>query len=165
MFSATIFLTAGESSLETGAGSFIVSTTLTSSVLGFSIIGSSSILSTIGLGSDFFSTAAAPSAIAPKIAPTSTVSPSFTLISVSCPDAGAGTSNVTLSVSNSSKGSSMETASPILLYHRAIVASVTDSPNDGTFISTLIIILYVFIRLKPSQSTFFAVFDVYSLGQ
>ena len=48
LFSATIFLTAGESSLETEAGSFIVSTSLTSSTLGFSIIGSSSIVSTVG---------------------------------------------------------------------------------------------------------------------
>ena len=66
------------------------------------------------------------------------MSPSLTLISVSCPVAGAGTSKVTLSVSNSNNGSSTVTGSPIFLYHLAIVASVTDSPSDGTCISVAV---------------------------
>src|SRR5690242_20662670 len=80
----------------------------------------------------------APSLIWPSTAPTATVSPSFAAISASTPAAGAGTSIVTLSVSSSTKGSSTVTASPGFLNHLPMVASVTDSPRDGTRISVMI---------------------------
>src|SRR5690606_31070603 len=86
----------------------------------------------------FGAAAAAPSPIVPSTAPTSTVSPSCTVISASVPDAGAGTSSVTLSVSSSSSGSSAATASPAFLNHLPTVASVTDSPSVGTLISVAI---------------------------
>ena len=85
----------------------------------------------------------APSPIEPKSAPTSTVSPSLTTTSANTPALCAGTSMVTLSVSNSHSGSSIATASPGFLYHCAIVASVTDSPNVGTRISLAIFFLHL----------------------
>ena len=64
--------------------------------------------------------------------PTSTVSPSFTLIEERIPLKGEGTSTLTLSVSNYTNGSSESTTSPTCLSHLETVASVTDSPKDGT---------------------------------
>src|SRR5262245_20438249 len=81
---------------------------------------------------------AAPSPIVPRTAPTATVSPDFTAISARTPDAGAGTSTVTLSVSSSTRGSSALTASPACLNHWPTVASTTDSPKLGTLISIAI---------------------------
>src|SRR5262245_49177437 len=81
---------------------------------------------------------AAPSPIVPRTAPTATVSPDFTAISARTPDAGAGTSTVTLSVSSSTRGSSAATASPACLNHWPTVASTTDSPKLGTLISVAI---------------------------
>ena len=68
----------------------------------------------------------------PNKEPTSTVSPSLTFIDDSVPAKGDGTSILTLSVSNSTSGSSESTSSPTCLSHLATVASVTDSPKDGT---------------------------------
>src|SRR5262249_26670465 len=76
-----------------------------------------------------------PSLMAPSRAPTATVSPCLTAISESTPEAGAGTSTVTLSVSSSTKGSAAETASPACLNHWPTVASTIDSPRFGTRIS------------------------------
>ena len=95
------------------------------------------------LGSSFFAGAAlslatAPSSNSPKIAPTSTLSPSPTAILTITPSAGALTSNVTLSVSSSTIGSSAFTASPSFLSHCATVASATDSPSVGTTICVII---------------------------
>jgi len=56
--------------------------------------------------------AAAPSPITPSTAPTSTVLPASTRISLSVPAAGANTSSVTLSVSSSRSGSSTFIGSP-----------------------------------------------------
>ncbi len=81
--------------------------------------------------------APAPSLIAPRRAPTATVSPSLTATSVSTPAAGAGTSMVTLSVSSSTSGSSTATVSPAFLNHLPMVASVTDLPRVGTRISAM----------------------------
>src|SRR4051812_49514341 len=81
---------------------------------------------------------AAPSEIWPSRAPTATVSPSLATISPSVPADGAGTSMVTLSVSNSTRGSSTATASPAFLNQRPMVASVTDSPSVGTRISVMV---------------------------
>ena len=47
----------------------------------------------------------------------------------STPFDGEGTSTFTLSVSNSTMGSSEETLSPLFFNHFATVASVTDSPK------------------------------------
>ena len=63
------------------------------------------------------------------------MSPSFALIEDKTPDRGEGTSTLTLSVSNSTKGSSESTFSPSCLCHLETVASVIDSPKDGTKIS------------------------------
>jgi hypothetical protein len=57
-------------------------------------------------------------------------------ISVNVPDAGAGTSESTLSVETSNSGSSAVTASPTCLIHRVIVPSVTVSPSWGIVMST-----------------------------
>ena len=83
--------------------------------------------------------ASAPSLIWPSSAPTATVSPSLAEISDKTPAAGAGTSSVTLSVSNSTTGSSTATASPGCLNHLPTVASVTDSPRVGTRMSVITI--------------------------
>src|SRR5262249_19114398 len=79
-----------------------------------------------------FAGAPAPSLIWPSSAPGATVSPSLTRISESTPAAGAGTSNVVLSVSSSTSGSSTATGSPGCLNQRPMVASVIDSPKVGT---------------------------------
>jgi len=78
---------------------------------------------------------AAPSEIWPSRPPGSTVSPCLTVISESTPEAGAGTSTVTLSVSSSRRISSALTASPAFLNQVPTVASLTDSPSVGTRIS------------------------------
>ncbi len=70
--------------------------------------------------------------------PTATVSPSGTRISVTVPLVGAGTSESTLSVDTSNKGSSACTCSPTCLSHRVIVPSVTVSPSWGMVTSTRI---------------------------
>jgi len=62
-------------------------------------------------------------------APLKTIS---TLIEDKVPLRGEGTSILTLSVSNSTKGSSESTFSPTCLSHLDTVASVIDSPNEGT---------------------------------
>src|SRR5271163_1371611 len=54
----------------------------------------------------------------------------------STPAEGAFTSSVTLSVSNSTSGSSAETASPACFSQRATVALETLSPSAGTVMST-----------------------------
>jgi hypothetical protein len=63
--------------------------------------------------------------------PTSTVSPSWTRIAVRTPSAGDGTSESTLSVDTSNRGSSRATESPTDLNHFVMVPSVTVSPNCG----------------------------------
>src|SRR5579875_8412 len=77
------------------------------------------------------------SLIWPSSAPTATVAPSCAATSESTPLAGAGTSSVTLSVSSSTRGSSTATVSPGRLNHLPTVASVTDSPREGTRISVI----------------------------
>ena len=59
---------------------------------------------------------------------------SGTLIFSRTPLKGEGTSTLTLSVSNSTRGSSESTFSPTDLSHFDTVASVTDSPSVGTII-------------------------------
>jgi hypothetical protein len=66
-----------------------------------------------------------------------TVASSGAVISLNTPAAGLGISMATLSVSNSTNGSSWATASPGCFSQRATVASVTDSPNVGTTISII----------------------------
>ena len=68
----------------------------------------------------------------PKISPTLTVEPSLELISISWPVTGDGTSKLTLSVSNSTIGSSISTESPWFFNHFETVASVILSPKAGT---------------------------------
>jgi hypothetical protein len=69
--------------------------------------------------------------------PTSTVSPSWTRISVSTPDTGDGTSVSTLSVDTSNNGSSAATVSPTFLNHCVMVPSVTVSPSCGSVTSAM----------------------------
>ena len=69
--------------------------------------------------------------------PTSTVSPSCTLISVRVPLTGDGTSESTLSVDTSKSGSSSATESPTSLNHFVIVPSVTVSPSWGIVMSAI----------------------------
>ena len=63
------------------------------------------------------------------------LSPSFFTICAITPAAGAGTSSTTLSVSISTRISSMATFSPGFLRHCSRVASATDSDSCGTFTS------------------------------
>ena len=93
-----------------------------------------------GAGSGSAGTAAGAPAPSPRTAnrvPTSTVSPSATMISWSTPDAGEGTSESTLSVDTSKSGSSTSTRSPTALNHWVIVPSVTVSPNWGISTSAM----------------------------
>ena len=75
--------------------------------------------------------APSPSEMTASRVPTSSVSPSWTRISLSVPAAGAGTSESTLSVETSNSGSSASTWSPTLFSQRVIVPSVTVSPSCG----------------------------------
>src|SRR5215813_7020978 len=116
LFSSISLRTAGASGSAAAAG------------FGVSLAGAFGVSLAAGLGAG----AAAPSPITPSTAPTSTVLPASTRISLSVPAAGANTSSVTLSVSSSSSGSSTFIGSPTLFIHFATVASVTDSPRAGT---------------------------------
>ena len=69
--------------------------------------------------------------------PTARVVSSGAMISLKTPALGAGISTATLSVSNSTSGSSWAIASPTPFSQRPTVASVTDSPNTGTKISII----------------------------
>src|SRR5579872_1449690 len=80
--------------------------------------------------------AAAPSPpITARRVPTSTVSPSGTRISESTPAADDGTSESTLSVETSKRGSSWATSSPTCFSQRMMVPSVTVSPSCGIVMS------------------------------
>ncbi len=74
---------------------------------------------------------AASLSIQPTIAFTGTVSFSFTTISVSTPEAGAGISASTLSVEISKRGSSRSTRVPTFFSHLVTVPSATLSPIWG----------------------------------
>ncbi len=76
-----------------------------------------------------------PSPITASLTPTSTVSPSGTKISVRTPAAGDGTSESTLSVETSKRGSSRSIVSPTAFIQRVIVPSVTVSPSCGIITS------------------------------
>ena len=67
-----------------------------------------------------------------SVAPTSTVSSSWTRICSSTPANGDGISVSTLSVEISSSGSSTSTVSPTFFSQRVTVPSVTDSPSAGS---------------------------------
>src|SRR5439155_4857970 len=77
---------------------------------------------------------AAPSSIRPTTAPIVTVLPSGTVVT-NLPEAGAATSVVAFSVSNSKIGSSARTFSPFFFSQRDSTPSVIDSPTEGTLIS------------------------------
>ena len=96
-----------------------------------------------GAAADFAAGAAAAPAsdIIPSRPPGATLSPSLAVISERTPEAGAGTSTETLSVSSSSKTSSALTVSPAFFSHLPTVASATDSPRVGTRISVAIFYL------------------------
>ena len=75
----------------------------------------------------------------------------------------AGTSRVTLSVSNSTIGSSTSTNSPCFLIHFETVASTTDSPKIGTRTSIFLsfrldIILLDMLFFETNLSSFFSRF-------
>src|SRR5262249_14116906 len=74
----------------------------------------------------------------PSFVPTSTVSPSWTRIWVSVPEAGLGTSVSTLSVEISSSGSSASICSPSCFSQRVTVPSETDTPICGITTSTAV---------------------------
>jgi len=80
---------------------------------------------------------AGPAAMRPSVAPTGTVSPSGAVISVSVPEAGAGTSISTLSVVTSTRVSPSVTGSPGCLTQLTTVPSVTDSPIAGRVRATV----------------------------
>jgi hypothetical protein len=72
--------------------------------------------------------------------PTATVSPSWTRISLTTPEAGEGTSVSTLSVEISSSVSSASTRSPTCLFHFVIVPSETETPICGMTTSTAVVL-------------------------
>src|SRR6202022_888566 len=86
-----------------------------------------------GGGCDFCADAVAvtDSSITAISVPTVTVAPSWTLISLSTPVSGAGTSALTLSVMISTRPSYFLTWSPGFLSHFEMVPSVIDSPSCG----------------------------------
>src|SRR5262249_6236061 len=88
-----------------------------------------------GFGAGFVSAGAAAVSILPTTAPTATRSPSFAPMTRT-PAAGAITSDAALSVSISRTGSFALTLAPLGLSQREMVPSLTDSPTDGTLIST-----------------------------
>ena len=71
--------------------------------------------------------------------PATTVSPFLLTNSTSTPDAGAGNSRTTLSVSMSIRFSSRETAAPTSLCQETSVASATDSDSCGTLTSMIML--------------------------
>src|SRR5713226_3461666 len=92
-----------------------------------------------GLGAALDTVAGTLSSITQISVPTVTVAPSSTLISLSTPATGAGTSALTLSVMTSTRLSYFFTGSPTFFSQRAMVPSVMDSPSWGmvtTVIST-----------------------------
>ena len=95
---------------------------------------------------------AAPSSTRASSAPTSTVTPSLAMISDSVPATGEGTSKVTLSVSNSTMGSSCLTASPACFIQEAMVASLTDSPSVGTTISIAMVSTLLWCHFQIDSS-------------
>lgn len=64
---------------------------------------------------------------------------------------GDGTSVSTLSVEISNRGSSADTVSPTFLNHRRMVPSVTVSPNCGSAISAMSLMLSFSVRCVPDQ--------------
>ena len=105
--------------------------------------------SCFGGGAASLAAAGAPSAAAGFASPplitattvfTATVSPSWTFISDSTPEEGAGISASTLSVEISNSGSSRLTESPTCLSHLTMVPSAMDSPICGIFTSSLIVL-------------------------
>ena len=93
-------------------------------------------------------TTAPASPTTPITAPTGTVSPSGTRISVKTPAIGDGTSVSTLSVDTSNKGSSSATVSPTFLNHRVMVPSVTVSPSCGRVTSAMTFLLSTGLALR-----------------
>ncbi len=75
---------------------------------------------------------APPSSSSPITSPMATVSPVFLITFRSTPAAGAGSDTVAFSLSTSTSGSSTWTGSPSFLSQAPRVASVMDSPSDGT---------------------------------
>ena len=84
-----------------------------------------------GSGTSALGAAASSPPMTASLVPTSTVSPSWTRICVSVPEAGLGTSVSTLSVEISSRDSSASTCSPSCFSHLVIVPSETDTPICG----------------------------------
>ena len=138
-FSVTILRTAGDS----GASVFTGSATFAATGAGAAAAGLAGAAST------------APSMMVPSRAPTFTVVPAGAEMIISLPDAGAGTSTLTLSVSSSTMGSSAFTMSPTFLNHFAIVASVTDSPRAGTRISLAIVFSFDLYQPRASSRNVF----------
>ena len=77
------------------------------------------------------------------------------------PETDAGTSRVTLSVSNSTIGSSTSTKSPCFFIHLETVASTTDSPKTGTRISIPLSfrLFFVFSLLEFCITEFLLILD------
>ena len=98
-------------------------------------------------------TTAPASPTTPITAPTGTVSPSGTRISVKTPATGEGTSVSTLSVDTSNKGSSAATVSPTFLNHRVMVPSVTVSPSCGRVTSAMTFLLSTVLALCVQTTT------------
>ncbi len=91
-----------------------------------------------GSGSGAGAGAPAAPPICASFVPTATVSPSWTRICVTVPEAGLGTSVSTLSVEISSSGSSASICSPSRLSHFVIVPSETETPICGMTTSTAV---------------------------
>ena len=87
--------------------------------------------SSLGAGAISAGFSPATSSMIARSAPTGTVSPSWTRISLKVPETGEGSSTFTLSVLISTIGSYLSTGSPGFLSQRSMVPSVTVSPTSG----------------------------------
>ncbi len=118
-----------------------ISGTLTS----FAVLAAGAAAGAAGAASSFFSSAAAGAAAPPSASkimislPVSTLSPVATLISLTTPACGEGTSIEALSPSTTSSDCSTSTVSPTLT--RISVTSTSSEPMSGTLISIAITLL------------------------
>src|ERR1019366_1210356 len=129
LFSSATRLAAGLSLAATAAGTAALAAVAVAAAVGVVAAG---VVAAGVVAVGVTAAAVALSSINARIWPLVTVAPSTSLISLSTPATGAGTSSTTLSVSKSTKFSSRATASPGRLRQATSVAWATDSGSCGT---------------------------------
>src|SRR5690606_64529 len=94
-----------------------------------------------------------------KTSPDATVLPSALTISLRTPEAGAGTSSTTLSVSTSMRISSASTASPGCFFQLSSVASEMDSESCGTRTSVIAMVFF-----RKDECSLFGQHEAFEFG-